>query len=95
MVYMTVILGNHFFVMPAGATWDFTTAINGQTTTGGDYKGPLVSAAFVTNVGQSAAITPTNPRYIGEDQSRVVYDYSVHNPNSDTIVFAIDKFFNG
>ena len=40
---MSLIYGSTKFFIPAGQTWNFTSAINGDPTNGGDYVGPLIA----------------------------------------------------
>ena len=85
--------------MPAGATFGFTSAINGNTTNGGDYEGPLVAVGVPNELQQGVTITPTNVRFISRNPdgwtSQAVYDYSVTNHNSFPVTIRLDKFFDG
>lgn len=96
---MSVVYGSTMFFIPAGQTWRFTSAINGDTTNGGDYVGPLVAVGVPSDLQQAVSITPTNARFISRDSdglsSQTVYDYSVTNQNSFGVVIRLDKFFNG
>ena len=89
---MSLVYGSTQFFIQAGQTLDFVTAINGDTTNGGDYVGPLVVAAVpVSPPQQAATITPTNPRF--PDQA--VYEYSVTSNNVFAMLVRLDKFFDG
>lgn len=96
---MSIIIGNTKFFIPAGETWDFTSAVNGDLTNGGDYVGPLVAAGIPDGLQQKVTITPTNPRIISRNPdgltSKMVYDYSVTNNNTFPVTIRVDKFFNG
>lgn len=96
---MSIVYGTTKFFIPAGQTWGFSSAINGNPTNGGDYVGPLVAVGIPDDLQQEVAITPTNARFISRDNngltSRTVYDYSVTNNNSFGVTIRFDKFFNG
>jgi hypothetical protein len=96
---MSLAYGNTQFWIPAGQTWDFTSAINGDPTNGGDYVGLLVVVGVPDDLQQGVSITPTNVRFISRDDngltSRTVYDYSVTNNNPFPVMIRLDKFFNG
>lgn len=96
---MSLVYGNTQFFIPAGQTWGFVSAINGDTTNGGDYVGPLVAAGIPAGLQQAVTITPTNPRFISRNPdgltSQTVYDYSVTNNNAFPVTIRLDKFFNG
>jgi hypothetical protein len=96
---MAVVTGNTLFFIPAGQTWGFTSAINGDTTSGGDYVGPLVAVGIPSHLRQEVTITPTNARILSRDEngltSRTVYDYSVSNNNAFGVTIRLDKFFDG
>jgi hypothetical protein len=96
---MSLVYGNTKFFIPSGQTWNFTSAINGDTTNGGDYVGPLVAAGIPDSLQQEVAITPTNPRFISRNPdgltSQTVYDYSVTNNNAFPVTIRLDKFFDG
>lgn len=96
---MSMVYGNTKFFIPAGQTWSFTSAINGDTTNGGDYVGPLVAVGVPDDLQQAVTITTTNFRAISRDPngltSRTVYDYSVTNNNPFAVTIRLDKFFNG
>jgi hypothetical protein len=95
---MSHLYGNKKFVIPAGDTWGFTTAINGTATNGGDYVGPLVAAAVPDGLQQGVTITPTNPRIISRNKdgftSKTVYDYFVTNQNAFPVTIRIDFFYD-
>jgi hypothetical protein len=95
---MSHIYGNKKFSIPAGETWSFATAINGDATNGGEYVGPLVAAAVPDGLQQGVTITPTNPRFIKRNRdgftSKTVYDYSVTNNNAFPVIIRIDVFFD-
>ena len=96
---MPLIYGSTKFFIPAGQTWNFTSAINGDPSNGGDYVGPLVAVGVADGLQQEVAITPTNVRFISRNSdgltSQAVYDYSVTNGNTFGVLIRLDKFFNG
>lgn len=89
---MSIVYGSTQFYIQAGQTIGFVSAINGDTTNGGDYVGPLVAAAVpISPPQQAATITPTNPRF----PDRTVYEYSVTSNNVFPMLIRLDKFFDG
>jgi hypothetical protein len=96
---MAVVYGNTKFFIRAGEAWNFTSAINGDPTNGGDYVGPLVAVGVPDGLQQAVTITPTNFRAVSRDNnglsSRTVYDYSLTNNNSFPVTIRLDKFYNG
>lgn len=96
---MSLVTGSVKFFIAAGQTFSFTSAINGDTVSGGDYVGPLVAVGVTDGLEQEVIITTTNVRFISRNSdgltSQAVYDYSVTNPNGFGVVIRLDKFFNG
>jgi hypothetical protein len=96
---MSLVYGSTKFFIPAGQTWGFTSAFNGDTTNGGDYVGPMVAVGVTDDLQQEVTITPTNVRFISRNSdgltSQAVYDYSVTNQNTFGVVIRLDKFFDG
>jgi hypothetical protein len=89
---VSIIFGSTQFFIAAGQTLNIVSAINGDTTNGGDYVGPLVAAAVpISPPQQAATITPTNPRF--PDQA--VYEYSVTSNNVFAMLIRLDKFYDG
>lgn len=95
---MSFVNGTTQFSIAPGATLSLVSAINGTTSSGGDYVGPLVAVAFPTKLNQSLKISTTAVKALHRDgnglTSRVVYLYTVTNNNSFSVKFVVDKFFD-
>jgi hypothetical protein len=88
---MSLVYGSTHFFIPSGQTWGFTSAINGDTTNGGDYVGPLVALGV--------PVTTTRVEFLSRNSdgltSQCVYHYSVTNNNSFGVTLRLDKFYDG
>lgn len=96
---MSLAYGSTMFFIPAGQTFGFTSAINGNTSSGGDYVGPLVVVGVPSALHQAVSITTTNVRFLSHNNdgltSQAVYDYAVTNPNAFGVTVRLDKFYDG
>ena len=96
---MSLVYGSTHFFIPSGQNWSFTSAINGNTGTGGDYVGPLVALAVPDGLNQSVEITTTRVEFLSRNSdgltSQCVYHYSVTNNNPFGVTIRLDKFFDG
>jgi len=96
---MSLVYGSTHFFIPSGQTWGFTSAINGDTTNGGDYVGPLVALGVPDDLHQSVDVTTTKVEFLSRNSdgltSQCVYHYSVTNNNSFGVTLRLDKFYDG
>jgi hypothetical protein len=96
---MSLVFGStHFFLQP-GQSLDIISAINGNTTSGGDYVGPLLPLAVPDGLHQSVDISTTKVEFLSRNPngltSQCLYHYSIANNNSFGVSVRLDKFFNG
>ena len=96
---MALVIGSTLFFLSSGQTFFITSAINGNTSTGGDYVGPLVAIAVPSALHQSVDISTVKVEFLSRDSngltSRCVYHYSITNNNGFGVTVRLDKFFDG
>jgi len=95
---MSLVTGvTHFFLQP-GQTLDIISAINGDTTNGGEYVGPLLPLAVPDGLNQTVDISTVSVEFLSRNPdgltSPCIYHYSITNNNSLGVSVRLDKFFN-
>jgi hypothetical protein len=96
---MSFIYGGTHFFLDSGNTINIVSAINGDTTNGGDYVGPLVALAVPDDLHQSVDISTVKIEFVSRNSdglsSQCLYEYSVSNNNPFGVSFRLDKMFDG
>ena len=96
---MALVFGSTKFFVPSGQTFFITSAIHGNTNTGGDYVGPMLPLAVPDGLHQTVDISTVNVEFLSVDPggltSRCVYHYSITNNNPFGVTVRLDKFFDG
>jgi hypothetical protein len=95
---MSLVYGvTHFFLAP-GQTLNIISAINGTTTNGGDYVGPLLPLAVPDGLNQTVDISTVSVEFLSRNPdgftSQCIYHYSITNNNAFGVTARLDKFFN-
>jgi len=96
---MSFIYDSTHFFLGSGQTPNIVSAINGNTTNGGDYMGPLVALAVPDDLNQSLDISTVKIEFLSRNPdgftSQCLYEYSDSNNNPFGVSFRLDKMFDG
>ncbi|WP_028775850.1 hypothetical protein [Shimazuella kribbensis] len=93
---MAISYGSEVFTLAPGTSVGINTAFGGNTSTGGNYLGPIVVAAAPIPNQRALQSSTVATRFTstGDLTSKCVYDYAIQNNNSDSVSFKLHFFHN-